>query len=188
MLDRLHRHASYANIVASVALFLALGGVSYAALRLPANSVGTAQIKNRAVTLSKVAPGAQRALRGQTGAIGPQGPQGSQGRQGPQGLTLFARVDETGALHQHSPGVLASKSSILAGAYYVDFPQDVSGCAPVISPAQTSNNGSIPDAQFLAVPDGDFASSGVKPNQVDVSATDASGNPISAPFDLILAC
>jgi hypothetical protein len=37
--------------LALFALFVALGGTSYAAIRLPANSVGNRQIKNRAVSL-----------------------------------------------------------------------------------------------------------------------------------------
>lgn len=45
---------TYANVVASLALFVALGGVSYAALTLPANSVGGKQIRKNAVTGPKV--------------------------------------------------------------------------------------------------------------------------------------
>lgn len=39
---------SYANVMATAAVFFALGGTSYAAFSLPANSVGTKQIKARA--------------------------------------------------------------------------------------------------------------------------------------------
>jgi hypothetical protein len=42
--------------VAYVALFVALGGTTYAATQLPANSVGTKQLKNGAVTSAKVRP------------------------------------------------------------------------------------------------------------------------------------
>lgn len=38
------------NVVAYLALFVALGGTGYAALRLPSGSVGTAQLKNHSVT------------------------------------------------------------------------------------------------------------------------------------------
>jgi hypothetical protein len=51
---RLLRVPSPSMIVACVALFVALGGTSYAAIRLPANSVGTKQIKKSAVTAAKV--------------------------------------------------------------------------------------------------------------------------------------
>src|ERR1700761_3328619 len=38
------------NVVAYIALFVALGGTSYAAVRLPAGSVGNRQLKNHSVT------------------------------------------------------------------------------------------------------------------------------------------
>jgi hypothetical protein len=41
-------------VVACIALSIALGGVSYAATALPANSVGTVQLKNNAVKSTKV--------------------------------------------------------------------------------------------------------------------------------------
>jgi hypothetical protein len=40
---------SYANVVASLALFIAVGGASYAAVELPAGSVGSAQLRDGAV-------------------------------------------------------------------------------------------------------------------------------------------
>lgn len=52
------RRLSYANVTASVALFVALGGTSYAAIKLPINSVGTIQLKSKAVTKAKIAPNA----------------------------------------------------------------------------------------------------------------------------------
>jgi hypothetical protein len=106
MFNRLRSSASYANVASTVALFLALGGVSYAAVTLPSNSVGTAQLKKHAVTLAKVSDGARSALKGQrgakgsagatgaqgltgavgpAGALGPAGPQGQPGVQGPKG-------------------------------------------------------------------------------------------------------
>jgi hypothetical protein len=84
---------SPAMIVALIALFIAMGGTGYAAIKLPANSVGSKQIKANAVVSSKIkngtisrsdlAPGAL--LKGPQGIPGPQGPQGLQGVAGPQG-------------------------------------------------------------------------------------------------------
>jgi hypothetical protein len=53
---RLFRAPSPALIISLIALFVALGGTSYAAIaiHLPKNSVGTAQIKNGAVTAKKI--------------------------------------------------------------------------------------------------------------------------------------
>lgn len=57
--DRLHnRQPSLALIVACVALVVALGGTSYAALTLPAGVVGPLQLRKHAVTPTKLAIGA----------------------------------------------------------------------------------------------------------------------------------
>jgi len=74
-----------ANVLALVALFIALGGTSYAALTLPKNSVGTRQIRPRAVTLSKISTSARKSLTGQTGPAGRTGPMGQTGPAGPTG-------------------------------------------------------------------------------------------------------
>ena len=50
---------SPALIVASLALAIALGGTGYAAVVLPANSVGTKQLKKSAVTATKIKKGEQ---------------------------------------------------------------------------------------------------------------------------------
>lgn len=47
-------HFSYANVTASIALFISLGGVSYAAVTLPRNSVGPTQLKPSSVTGAKI--------------------------------------------------------------------------------------------------------------------------------------
>jgi hypothetical protein len=57
-LNHLRRHLTYANVVATIALFLVVsGGAAYAA-SLGKNSVGTRQIKNGAVTAAKIKNGA----------------------------------------------------------------------------------------------------------------------------------
>ena len=56
----LHR-PSPALVVACIALFVALSGFGYAAIKLPRNSVGTKQLKNSAVTGKKIA---KRAVSG----------------------------------------------------------------------------------------------------------------------------
>lgn len=48
------RHLTFANIVSMLALFIALGGISWAAATLPKNSVGTTQLKKNAVTNSDI--------------------------------------------------------------------------------------------------------------------------------------
>src|SRR3954447_21204249 len=48
---------TYANVTATLALIVALGGTSYAAFKLPKNSVGPAQIKRGAVHSTDIAKG-----------------------------------------------------------------------------------------------------------------------------------
>jgi hypothetical protein len=50
----LRERLTYANVMATVAVFVALGGASYASLRLPKNSVGAQQLAKNSVTKLKV--------------------------------------------------------------------------------------------------------------------------------------
>lgn len=84
-MDFLRRHLTYANVVASLALFLALGGAAFAATQLPRNSVGTGQLKPEAVTAGKIAKKTRNQLQGARGAAGPAGPQGKTGAKGATG-------------------------------------------------------------------------------------------------------
>ena len=81
---------SYTNVTSLAALFIALGGTSYAALTLPRNSVGSTQIRARAVgpselrtqavsgrsvrdkslTIKDVSPATRSALKGEQGVQG----------------------------------------------------------------------------------------------------------------------
>ena len=70
--------------VALLALFVALGGSGYAALKLPKNSVGSAQLKTNSVTSSKVKDKSLRAGDFKPGAL-PAGARGPVGPQGPPG-------------------------------------------------------------------------------------------------------
>ena len=55
MLARLRRRATFANVTSALALFVALGGTSYAATSLARNSVGKIQIRANAVGKSEAA-------------------------------------------------------------------------------------------------------------------------------------
>jgi hypothetical protein len=56
-MGRIRRGFTYANVMASVAVFIALGSGAYAAAQLGRNSVGTRQLKNGAVNGAKVKDG-----------------------------------------------------------------------------------------------------------------------------------
>jgi hypothetical protein len=108
MLTRLRtefRSPSPAFVIACLALFVALGGTTYAAVTLPKNSVKAKQIAKNAVGASEIKGSAVRsgevkngALRAQDFAAGqlPQGPKGDPGTDGAPGVDgapdVFARV------------------------------------------------------------------------------------------------
>jgi hypothetical protein len=90
------------NLVGYLALFVAVGGTSYAATSLPDGSVGTRQLKDGAVTAAKVrnhsllardfasgqllvGPRGAAGAHGLPGATGAQGSPGATGAQGPKG-------------------------------------------------------------------------------------------------------
>ena len=62
MKDDLRARLTFANVMSIIAVFIALGGVGYAALTLPKNSVGTKQLKRNAVKGPKVANGSLTGL------------------------------------------------------------------------------------------------------------------------------
>ena len=60
---------TYANVMATIAVFIALGGASYAALKLPKNSVGAKQLKKNAVTTAKIKKEAVTAAKVRKGTL-----------------------------------------------------------------------------------------------------------------------
>ena len=57
MRSLIKRRPSAPLAISLVALFMSVGGVGYAAVALPADSVGTAQLRSEAVTYTKIRPG-----------------------------------------------------------------------------------------------------------------------------------
>jgi len=83
---KFRKKLTFANVVSCIALFVALGGIGYAAAVLPKNSVGPQQLKRGAVTPTKLSTSAKRTMTGAIGPVGPEGTRGPQGPQGPQGI------------------------------------------------------------------------------------------------------
>lgn len=66
----MHRkYLTFANVISFLALFVALSAGSYAALKLPKNSVGSKQIKAKAVTGAKLGNGAVTGAKLAAGAV-----------------------------------------------------------------------------------------------------------------------
>jgi hypothetical protein len=93
----LKKHLTYANVIASLALFLAITTGSYAAVQLGKGVVKTSNIANNAVTSAKVRDGSllkadfkvgqlpTSASAGPKGDPGPTGPKGDPGATGAKG-------------------------------------------------------------------------------------------------------
>jgi hypothetical protein len=69
MLRTIRSKLTYANVMATIALFIALGGGAYAATTLKPNSVGTKQIKKSAVTGQKLAKNAVDGSKVKNGSL-----------------------------------------------------------------------------------------------------------------------
>lgn len=183
MLNRLLHRLSYANVVATLALFIALGGTSYAALKLPKNSVGATQIKtgavhtgeiaNRTIRTGDISLSARSSLRGQTG---PQGPQGPQGPAGAAAVRHFAVVSAAGQFLRGDAKSGGSAGAI--GSYTVGFAESVSGCAYDATLGTT--DGTTVPAGRVTVND--------RGGAVGVQTYDAAGVAADLPFHLIVAC
>jgi hypothetical protein len=118
MLKPLRARLTYANVMSTIAVFTALGGASYAAIRLPAGSVGTAQLRRHAVTLVKLNPGAVAALRGQPGQPGQPGPPGPQGAAGT--AVAYGQVAADGTLSDSAGNPTVTRIS--TGRYCISVP------------------------------------------------------------------
>ena len=125
-MPKIPRHLTFANVVSLLALFIALGGSSYAAITLKKNSVRSSHIKNgqvkradlarNAVDSSRVAQGSLLAEDFAPGQL-PAGPQGERGPQGPQGSVdtsnYFTKGESDGRFVQQ--GGKAADADLLDG-------------------------------------------------------------------------
>jgi hypothetical protein len=127
---------TFANTMSLIAVFVALGGTSYAAIKIPRNAVGAAQIKTGGVGSSEVKNGALRlgdfkasellrmsdipGMKGDKGDKGDPGTNGTNGTNGADGTAdAFARVEANGAMLQPDVPGFPSQIKGIAGANVV---------------------------------------------------------------------
>jgi hypothetical protein len=115
----MRRHISYANVMATVAVFIAIGGGAYA-LTLPKGSVGKKQLKDNAVVSSKVKPGSLEASDFGPGEL-PAGAPGAQGLPGATGAAgtakAYAYVNGNGSVEEsRSKGITDSNVEKCSGS------------------------------------------------------------------------
>ena len=123
MIGSIRGKLSFANVMSMVAVMIALGGTSYAAIKLPANSVGSTQIKANAVTSPKVKNGSLTAQDFAAGQLlpGPKGDSGPKGTTGDQGVK-----GDTGAKgDKGDPGASGLAGAGLATTRHIQAPADL---------------------------------------------------------------
>jgi hypothetical protein len=193
MLMRLLRrfHPSPATVIASLALFVALGGTGYAVTRLPANSVTTRQVVNH--SLLGVDFKAGQIPRGPQGPAGPAGPAGPQGPAGPAGgsaASKWALIRGDGGIVTQSGGItLAAHPS--SGTYILNFGSAVAG-KPLIASGAYAGDPGDQRGETTAGPCGGGSEGRTCPTGFDttshvyVQTRDNSGNPSDHAFYVVV--
>lgn len=216
MIARFGRHFRQ-QFVGYIAVFIALGGVSYAAVALPKNSVGSEQIAKGAVRSSDLGKNAVNSAKVKDGSLlpqdfapgtitgpssspGPQGPTGPQGAKGDAGTDgapgasatkLWAVVDAAGAVVRSSGGVTAFRGD--TGAYLIDFNQDVESCARVATIGNPSfDTATLPHGVIKTTQHWVLTSDGTTPiaapEIILVNTATVAGAASDRPFHLALFC
>jgi hypothetical protein len=191
MPSRLRARLTYSNVIATIAMFLALGGSSYAALTVTGKTVKNssltgADVKNKSLT-KKDFKGSVRGPAGTPGAAGAQGPKGDKGDKGDQGdpgapaTTLWAVLNHDGTLRRGS-GVV-SVTGTLSSYASVKFNRNINTCAIVVSIGRLG--AALSDGEPMA---DEFVSNGFAPDTVLVTTSDSAGSGSNRTVHLAVLC
>jgi hypothetical protein len=179
---------TYGNVVGTLALFIALGGTSYALAELPRNSVGSAQIRPGAVAKSDLRKGAvvSRSIRNGAVAVRDLSDSargalaGPKGDPGPAGVAYRSLVNSGGGqVGGNSTGVGHQGGS---GRYSVGFDRDVSGCVATATLADAQNG------PALETPPPGRITLGTEGTRILVRTFGTTGAVQDLPFSLLVAC
>ena len=159
-MQRLRSRFTYANVAASMALFVALGGTSYAVATLPRNSVGPKQMRANSVGVSEIRRGAVRSSELRDRSIRLRdiakstrdSLQGQPGPQGPPGPTFFATIDSSG---HPVKGQVGSDSNV-SGTRIITFSRSVANCVPSVSLTQVPGGSHPSYSHGFSVRDNDY--------------------------------
>ena len=157
------------NLVAYIALFVALGGTSYAAFNLPAGSVGTTQLRNGAVTSKKLANGSITPAK-----IDPSVMRGA--------IRDWAHVSASGAVLAGSKGARATGGGPI---FHVSWGDQFSArCGAFVTPAGSAGASPIADTTGVVV-----LEPGTRHGATSVNVTTyISGVASPAPFYIAIVC
>jgi hypothetical protein len=175
MTRKLRGKLTYANVMATVAAFLAFGGGAYAAFHLPKNSVRSTNIVNGQVRLKDLAPSARPSTTTTTT------PGTTTTTSSP---TLWAVVHHVG-----SSGVLVRSQGALgiqrtaAGNYDIQFNRAVNNCS---ASATQIDYGAVETVQ--AYTNQDHADPGLDDSEVHVQLVDNGATAQDISFNLQVFC
>jgi hypothetical protein len=189
VLVELRKRCTYSNVMATIAVFIAMGGTSYA-LTLQRDSVGSRELRARSVGSSELKTGgvgsrdiadrgvglrdisltARSSLRG---ARGPEGPRG------PSGTTFFAGVDSGGGT---VVGDVSQSTDRGLNGRLLHFARPVDACGYSATLAR------IPGGGVVDPEPGSTVTVAAEGGGVLVRTWDASNQPKALPFHLIVAC
>jgi hypothetical protein len=181
---------TYGNLTATIALFVALGGTSYA-LTLPRNSVGSREmrpnsvgpselkssavgsrdIRNRSIAVRDISPSARKSLRGTPGAPGPRGP---------DGVTYFAKFQSGGG---RAGGNSTHSTPMSVNTIAVYFAKPVNQCAYSATLARVPGGGVDEPSSGSSITVAPTDDGGVL-----VRTWDENNHATALPFHLIVAC
>jgi hypothetical protein len=158
------------NAIALLALFVALGGTSYAALSLPAGSVGTSQLRNRAVTSRKLAKGAVTAAN--------LDPKSIAGR-----IADWAQIRADGHVTASRPRASVSMTDPARGLFRISWHRSISsGCIAVANPTNVPTVLGSTSASAFGLGGQNSATS------LLISTFDASGNNVPVNVNVVVIC
>ena len=194
MLAKLRSCLTYANVMATVAVFVALGGTSYAiatgsigSREIENNSVGTKDLRNNGVRGRDVRNGSLLAADFKAGQL-PAGERGAQGLPGQDATKLFAYIRDPGlasnAMVEYGSGVTGITDPVGDNAYSVNFSRSVTNCivlanAGVGDPAGMSLGKAA--TPFIALNEGG-------PDGIVVYFTDPGGATVDTAFMIAAFC
>lgn len=198
MLRKLRSQLSYANVAATLALVIAVGGGSaYAAAKigkadLAYHAVGASKVDFNAITASKVRNSAlsgkdlrdnsvtttdvRNGTLRQEDFAASQLPKGDKGEKGDPAAAIFGTVSAAGALG-NGKGVTAVSAGD-PGVYTVTFSQDVSKCAFV---GTVATSGADDGGTVTAAP-------GTTAQQATFRTRDTAGTAAQRPFQFAVYC
>lgn len=179
---------SYANVTATAALFIALGGTGYAAIMLPPNSVGAEQIRPKSVGASELRSRSvnSRVLRNKSirlTDISVSAREALQGQQGPPGTPAlpFRSAVSSGGVAAFGNALTVTHVSG-TNEYRVDFGRNPASCI------FTATLAAVQAGPVLEQPQAGRITVGRDGARVLVRTFGASGAASEQPFHLAMGC